>query len=189
MAQRFDQQHAKRRHGQEHDRADREMMSAQLPPRRRECEQAKRTQDNDHGVETCALPVAAAEMQPHSKFIKGQRHAQAIDHRAKTSLRLVQWREEQDACDSRQKKNAIIEMMHMRPAQMEKEIGHFASHDQNHQCPRRDKCEEKRHKRQPRQMPQGICGTFRSARLHGSLLQLTDDELAALRSQSPTFSG
>jgi hypothetical protein len=96
---------------------------------------------------------------------------------------MAQWREKQDACDARQKKNAVIEMMHMCPAQMEKEIGHFASHDQNHQCPRRNKREEKRDERQPRQVPQGIRGTFRSARLHGSALQLTRDELAALRSQ------
>src|SRR5438309_10023568 len=105
------------------------MLRTQSPPPRRECDKTKRTQDNNHDVETYALQVASTEMQPHPKFIEGQRHAHAVNQCAKTSLCLVQRREEQYAGDGRQKKNAVIEMMHMCPAQMQEEIGQFASHD------------------------------------------------------------
>ena len=48
-------------------------------------------------------------------------------------------------------------MMHMRPAQMQKQIGHFAAHYQNHESPRGDEGQQKRHEGQPCQMPQRLC--------------------------------
>jgi hypothetical protein len=47
--------------------------------------------------------------------------------------------------------------MHMRSAEVQKQIRYPPGHDQNDECSRRDKGEQKRDKRQPGQMP----GRFR----------------------------
>jgi len=47
-------------------------------------------------------------------------------------------------------------MMHMRAAQVQKQVWHTPRHDQNDQRPRRDKCQKKCDERQPGQMSRRV---------------------------------
>jgi len=53
----------------------------------------------------------------------------------------------QNSGDRGEQENPVVKMMHVSAAQVEKQVRHPPSHDQNHQCSGRDEREEKRDER------------------------------------------
>src|SRR5438309_8941308 len=66
------------------------MMYADSLPTWQKGQHSENAEQHDDGIEACALPITPAQMQPHAKFIKGQRHANAVKECAHASLFVVQ---------------------------------------------------------------------------------------------------
>jgi len=108
-------------------------------------------QDND-GIKAGALPVAATEMQPHPEFIEGERHAEPVEERAELAHAIARPRgKDEQPANRGEKKDSVVEMMNMGPAEVQKQIGNAPRHDENYQKARRDEGEKKSGKRDPRQ--------------------------------------
>jgi len=147
VAQRSKKQEIKTRHRCEQETAHNKMMRVEPLPARQKRQQAKDAQQNNHGIEACPLPIAAAEMQPHSELVEGQGHAQSVKKSADTALGVVQFCEKQNTRDRSQQKNAVVQMMNMCSSKVEEEIRQTPRHDQNHQRARCDECKEKGYER------------------------------------------
>jgi hypothetical protein len=80
---RFEKHQVKKHDRESGDERGRPVMPAH--PRETWCESddAEKAEQDDDGVEAGALPIATAEVQPHSKFIEGERHAKTVEERAK----------------------------------------------------------------------------------------------------------
>src|ERR1700719_2546078 len=102
------------------------MMRAHPFPWREKRQNAKHSQQHDHRIEARPLPVTAAEMQPHPELIKRECHAEPVSQRTGALLRVVQSSKEQHAAYRGQRKDSVVEMMHMSPAHVQKQIGHSA---------------------------------------------------------------
>lgn len=88
-------------------------------------------------------------MQPHPEFVEAERHGHAVNDRADIALRVVELGEEQQPRHRREQKNPVVQMMNVRSARVQKQIGDAPRHDQNHERARRDESEEERRERQP----------------------------------------
>jgi len=123
------------------------MMEADPLPTGQKSQHSENAEQHDNGIEACALPITPAQMQPHAEFIKGQRHANSVSKCAHAPLLFVQPGKKQNSGDRGEQKNPVVQMMHVSTAQVEKQVRHAPSHDQNHQCSRRDEREKKRDER------------------------------------------
>jgi hypothetical protein len=83
---------------------------------------------------------------------KVQCHAEAVGQRTHAPLFIVQPGKKQGPGDRREQENPVVKMMHMSVTHVKKQVRRTPGHDQNHQRPRRDKCEKKRDQRQPGQV-------------------------------------
>ena len=113
-------------------------MRAKTLERGSEGEHAKEAGHDDDGIEAGALPIAAAEVQPHAELIKGKREAEAVGHGAPPALAVADLEEKENSGDGAEKKDAVVEMVDMGLAHVEKEVGNHAAHDENHEEPRGD---------------------------------------------------
>src|ERR1700722_2796204 len=103
------------------------MMRPEAFPLRQKRHNAEHSEQHDHRIKTCPLPVTATEMQPHSELIEGERHAKSVNQRADALLRIVQSSKQQHARYCRQRKDSVVEMMHMRSAHIQKQNRHSAA--------------------------------------------------------------
>src|SRR5712691_843890 len=101
------------------------MVRAHPRQRGSEGDDAEEAKQDDDGVEAGALPVTAAEMEPHPEFIESERHAEAVKQRADFAYPIA-WPgdEDEQAADRGEEKDSVIEMVHMRPAEMQKQVWH-----------------------------------------------------------------
>jgi hypothetical protein len=144
IGDRFEKHEIKARDGHEGDGGGRPMVRAHPRHRRREGDDAKQTEENDDGVEAGALPIAAAEMEPHPEFVEGQRHAEAVKQRADFAHPLARLSgEDEQSANGGEKEDSVIEMMHMGSAEVQKQIRHASCHDQNDEHARGDEGEQK----------------------------------------------
>ena len=105
------------------------MMEADPLPAWQKSQHSKNAEQHDDGIEACALPITPAQMQPHAEFIKGQRHADAVNECAHASLFVVQPGKKQNSGDRGKQENAVVQMMHVSAAQVEKQVRHAPGHD------------------------------------------------------------
>ena len=102
-------------------------------------DQGKRGGDHNDRIKTRPLPVAAAQVQPHSKLVKSQRQADAVKNPRHAAGALRRLDEQKISGDARQQKNPIVEVVYMRCAEMKIKVGNPPRHDEDHNNSRRGK--------------------------------------------------
>ena len=99
--------------------------------------------DDDDGVHAGALPIAAAEMQPHAEFIEGQAHAEAVKQGGDVRGAADGASEHAETRDGGEQKDAVVEMMDMRSFEEEIHVRHQVGHDEEDEDARDEEGEEK----------------------------------------------
>jgi hypothetical protein len=123
-------------------------------------------QDSDR-VEAGSLPIATTEAQPHSELIEREREANCIDYCCQGERSSRRAREEQPGTGSREQEDAVVQVMHMCSAQMQKEIWDLSRHDQDDEHTRGNKRDEKGDEYQPgNASAEGVGGLFFVRRVH-----------------------
>src|SRR2546423_15715617 len=107
-------------------------MGTDAFPARHERDEAEGSQHHDDRIETGALPVAAAEVKPHSKFIKRKRHRKPVEQGPEAASFAWPRCEKKNGGGEREKKDSVIEMMHVGSAGVEEQVRHSARHDEDH---------------------------------------------------------
>src|SRR5437588_2217733 len=127
-------------------------MGAEAFPAGKEGDQDENAEHNDDAIEAGALPVATAEVQPHAELIEGQTHGQAVEQRADSLVAKVERGEEENSGDGGEQEDAVVKMMDVGAAGVEKHIGHAACHDEDDDDARADEGEEKGDEGKPGQV-------------------------------------
>lgn len=132
VLKRLEEQKVKRCHYDKEETCSAIVMGPQAFPSRKERDQSENAQHHDNAVEARALPVASAEVQPHPELIERETHGEPVKQRADALLPQAQRREKQNGGNGGEQKDPVVKMMHVNATCMEKEIGHSACHDQDH---------------------------------------------------------
>src|SRR6185369_1951244 len=74
-----------------------------------ECHQAEHGRHDDNRIDADALPITAAQMQPHSKFIKGQSQGDAVEQGDGFGGAAVGAPKNAVACDRDEQDDAVIQ--------------------------------------------------------------------------------
>src|SRR6202050_1076094 len=143
IIERFEKHNVEHNCGRDDDDGGDPMMGAKALDRRRKRDHAQEARDDDHGIETGALPVTAAQMEPHAEFVEGEGEAEAIRDGAPPALAITDLKKEENPRDGAEQENAVVEMMDMSLAHVQEEIGNHAAHDENHEKPGGDEGEQK----------------------------------------------
>lgn len=133
-----------------------EMPFLKAPQRACESYQSEQCRHDDHGVHAYALPIAAAEVQPHAKFIERQAHRHAIQQRRDFRFATCWPTEHAVTADARQQKNSIVQMMHVRAAHEAIKIRHRVCHNQKDKHARQNERYNETEQRITRQLVGGF---------------------------------
>ena len=118
-------------------------MCAHALKRRSKREHPEQAGHDDHRIEAGPLPIAASQMKPHTELVEGEGEAEAVSHGAPPPFAVADLKEEEDSSDSREKKDAVIEVVDMGLAHMQKEIRNHVPHDEDHEESRGDERQQK----------------------------------------------
>ena len=131
------------------------------------CHQPERRRHHNHRVHARTLPVTAAQMQPHSEFIKRQSHRYAIQQRR--DFRLPSHRPSEHAVTAHrcQQEDAVVQMVHMSSVQEEIKVRHLIGHDEKYKYARQHERDEKTEQRASRKFVRRLTrdGMFRVQKL------------------------
>src|ERR1039457_3440941 len=95
-------------HGeQEHQKAP-EMMGFQAFEGRGEGDQANQGRDDDYGVHADALPIAAAQVEPHPEFIEGERQREPVGQRGGFGPAPIRPGKQGVTSDRREEEDAVV---------------------------------------------------------------------------------
>ena len=110
------------------------------PPKGHQPEQGR---DHDDGIHAGALPVAAAQMQPHPEFIKRQTHRDAVEQGGELGLASGGSAENAITAHGREQEDAVVEVMHMGAVQEKIKIRQGIRHDEKDADAREQEGDEK----------------------------------------------
>ena len=127
-------------------------MGAEAFPAREEGDQGENAEHDNDAIEAGTLPVTAAQVEPHAELIEGKAHGQTVEERADSFEAKVERREEENSGDGREQEDAVVKMVHVGAAGMEKHVRHAACHDEDDDDARADEGEEERDESQPGQV-------------------------------------
>jgi hypothetical protein len=133
---------------------DGERENEQSPPvarfdaNERPCERqnCQKTPNHDDRIHAGALPVAAAQMEPHPEFVAGQGEPDAVYESGPPQGRSVWPGKEKIPRGRGQQGNPVVQVMDMRPTDVQVQQRESAGHDQEDDGTRtderHDKCKE-----------------------------------------------
>ena len=88
-----------------------------------ESNQRKDGDHDDDGINAGALPVTAAQVQPHSKLVEGEGHGHAVQNGGDIGREPHRTAEQRVPADPSQQKDAVVQVMDVRIVEEEVEIG------------------------------------------------------------------
>jgi hypothetical protein len=149
--------------GYEQREAGPEMAFLKALDRSGEPNQSKDGGEDDDGVHAGALPVAAAEVQPHAEFIEGEAHGDAVEQGGEVGGAADGTAEDAVAGDGGEQEDAVVEMMDVGVLQEEIHVGHQLGHDEKDADARDEEGEEEADERPAREPVGGgaVDGVFR----------------------------
>ena len=132
--------------GKDGDHGTEDLISPQGSKAWRINEQGQSSRDHDNRVETGPLPIAATQVKPHAKLIECQSQAGCISYGGNAERPTNRPDEKEVSADNREEKDAVVEVVDVCAADMQKQVGQVASHDaidQNARCHERKQEGEK----------------------------------------------
>lgn len=120
------------------------VVGFEMAPRRGDDYKPQQRGNHDDGIEAGALPVAASQVDPHSELIECQRQADSIHEGGDPHCARTRRSQQEIRANGGQQEDAVVEMMDVRAAEMEVDVGNPARDDQEHEEPRRNEREEER---------------------------------------------
>ena len=145
---------AEEQHGKDNEHA--KMLVFEPADGTHEADKGEHGGDNDDGIHTDALPVAAAEVQPHAEFIEGEAKGDAIEERGEFGFFAGGPAEHAVAADCNEQENAVVQVVDVGFAHEEVHVRHSLAHDEKDEDAGEDEGADEAEKRDAREFVRGL---------------------------------